>query len=382
MMKRGCSSEVARCSLLICCCLLAAVSVTTFADEDTDDIAQLHAILNGFPPGSRADAVPAIMRLGPAAAPLIDDLVARLRDQEFVYDWPIWTNWRVPKGHADLINIVFEQEGSVTLRYARTLVAIGPAAVPALVHLLGEEGLSEPSRRCAAFALGEIGVASPEVISVLKLRAETGADVATVWAAVQLWKLDRAGSGALALRTILRHAESNPVPMFRAAAILAIAETHQDSQEYLPVLQRALSDSDPLVRVAAAKALVQLHPMESASRVLPVLAEGGRDPDVWRASRCVEILASLATLSDDALQELLVLAMLDDSTREWEAEVAIQGLERIGEKALALVESKLKNPVYFNSSLRLAGLAARIRTRMDQFGAHDSSGEKSKESGS
>ena len=127
--------------------------------------------------------------------------------------------------------------------------------------------------------------------------------------------------------------DKNPQRARRTADVLG--QMPSSASLSAPALARALRD--PVVRIAAARALLRIAPQDD-ELYLPVLMRGVDDPD---ADNAVLSVAALAQIGTPAVLPALMHALHDNRTRE----IAMRGLSRMGPLAAAAVPEVLDSLV-------------------------------------
>lgn len=323
------------------------------------DLDEVRRELHGTPVVLRSWAVPKILALGPAAAPLTEDLLARLMDDEIVRGHPTSPpSPRLAKGPEDLLDVVFDHAGSFGLDYAEALIAIGPAAVRPLTEFLRKPDLPESACRYAAYALGRIGDDSLEVASVLQAQAERRSDLASIWAAVAL---ARSSSDRFARAMVVRlseRARTDASPFLRMSAVLGLRDIGAPAHAELGRLHQHLRDQSVLVRLATATVLESLDRNGSAQRTVPVLR---RDLLLWIedreiGSRILDLLFAYATVHPPALAAVVDVAVSDDAEMKLHRGVVTQELRRMGWWVLPVITQKIANARSITAQRRLERL--------------------------
>lgn len=207
----------------------------------------------------RADAADLCGRLGAVAA--VPALIAALRDPyedaASVKAAAARALARVqsPEAIPFLVDALKQIDEHASPRIAEALVAFGPAAVPALLALLGgEEGAGTTA--WAVRIMGRIGDpgSGPALIDQLRHRQ----DIVRVAAAEALGALGHLRASQPLIDAALR----DPAPHVRAHAAAALGKLGDENA--VEVLVAALADPDYGTRMRAAEALEMLRPRDTA----------------------------------------------------------------------------------------------------------------------
>jgi HEAT repeat protein len=249
----------------------------------------------------------ALRRLGAAAVPALVRSLRRSRA------WPVW--------------------GSAFLGEA--LVAVGPAAIPATIGLLGDR--RGHVRSAAAEALASIGAPAARALErALRESAKTKKKAKT-----PRWRLVHALGAMVPAR------EAPPDPRASAAEKRRVADMNRVARRAadaaVPVLEAALKDRESSVRAEAASALGG-----GGKRAVPALKRALKDPDHvvrWMAVRSLARIGKQARSAGPELEK--ALRDLDASVR------------RDAQVALSLMGRKVKPPVAASP----AGLPKGVRTK-------------------
>lgn len=183
------------------------------------------------------------------------------------------------------------------VRLIQRMGAKAESAVPALVRLLGQPAASEEDvmfKREVQFALAAIGPAAKDAVPAL---------VASL------------------------AAEQEPV---LASAAFALGKIGPDARAAVPALRENLRRSDPIVRLASLRALLQIQPNEPRLALVagPMLLEAlGSEYDLVRA----EAAAALGERSDFGKRAVPQLRKLLKDPSPLVRERAAEALKRLGE---------------------------------------------------
>lgn len=178
-----------------------------------------------------------------------------------------------------------EAEGDSQLA-ANALVRLGDQAVAPLA-----DGLQDPKvsvRQASAQALGELGEAAASVagdLATLLTDANAGVRATAARALARIGPAARAGAGA-ALATAVE--DSNPLVRMRAASAL-ISLDHERGRAVGPFLE-GLADENSLVRRSAAECLAVVGP--EGRKAIPALTDALSDEDPHVRLACVEALGN------------------------------------------------------------------------------------------
>lgn len=221
-------------------------------------------------------------------------------------------------------------------RYWALLVAheMGPAARDAVPALL--TCLSDPLQECrleALMALGAVAPQSEEAIRAIRRALsdkETGVRYAAVYALGSIGP--PAASASADLERLVRGSDD----FLRVVSAWALVKIHPDNARHrqvaIPLLLEACSHKDESTRLAAIKALADLHP--PATTVIPALERALHDERPQVVLAAVDALAGYG--ADGAAP--LVKALNDERLRL----PAVLGLRRLGPDARAAVEPLLQ----------------------------------------
>ena len=186
-----------------------------------------------------------------------------------------------------LVDALSDAAGEVRLEAAHSLAAIGrraEPAIPALTRLLTDP---DPLVRAeAACAIGRVGRAPDETIRRLAVMlADENVNV-RLYATLAMAEI---GSGVIDARESLLRNLSDAEPLVRVQATLAIRRLPPPLA--VPVLTVMLSDSDPSVRHAAARAFGEIGP--AAIGAVSHLEALQGDEDHWVRMKVQSALSSI-----------------------------------------------------------------------------------------
>ena len=214
-----------------------------------------------------------------------------------------------------LVEALGDPEPAVRLRAAFVLGELGEraaVAAPALIPLLQD---SDPLLRVyAARALGRMGVEVDRAVDVL-IESMLHEQEDVIQAAIEaLGDLGPAAEAAfpylLAALKTLSIVPGEPYAfgtLAREAIITALGKLGKSTPEVVHELAKFVAHEDPLIKLAAVKALGRL----AAPEALDTLAKLARDPEDWVRAAAV---AGLANLRDERTIDLLLEALKDSSS--------------------------------------------------------------------
>lgn len=306
--------------------LLAGRAVAAPEDRPDTPIADLIKKLKDDKYATRFRAAEELEKLGRQAEPAIAALIDALGDNG-AFDT---SNW-------DFVSSMAE----------RTLLSIGPPAIPALTTAVKSHH-SEYVRHSAMTILAEMDRDAYSAIPVLQAAMRRDAD--RVAAALMLWRMDPKGKWVLPviaprtarpLNTLLLCLRHHDLEV-RIAAIRALAEIGPAATDAVPALTRLIKDPDEKVGLNAAQALGAMK--RSATPAVPALLNALRGGTAAMRHTAAESLAQIAPRHKHAA---LALA---ESLKDPGANIpvtAAQALAAMGPNAEpavpALIEA-LKNP--------------------------------------
>ncbi len=205
--------------------------------------------------------------------------------------------------------------------------ALGPGVPPALEGSL-VIGLAHPDAAVACVAAGALGrVGEPGSMHPLIAALAAADPLGEAVAAALVALVDRHGTGVPGVQTLLRDAGVPAITGLRARNLCRVlgALGRGGDRMFVPPLVTLLATADPLVRVAAARALGQIGgEHEGVSALTRALADG--DPGV-RASAC----RSLGKLGAASACQALLAVTADDSAQVRAA--AVQALVSLDDPA-------------------------------------------------
>ena len=219
--------------------------------------------------------------------------------------------------------ILAETDPVVRAELIASLGPLGPAAIPVLRGELGhpDRNVVEAAARAAA-ALGPD--AAPLVPDLLAAGARGGA---LSYAADALEPIGQAAVPALLAAVAGRGPGA-------ADAALALARIGPPAEQAVPILARALDDSDAEVRQWAAFALGRLGP--AAAPAIEDLRAALTDPEPWVRQNAAEALGAIGPAAAASVPDLIAVVERDPS--QFVAENAASALGRFGPAATDAVE--------------------------------------------
>jgi len=216
---------------------------------------------------------------------------------------------------------------------ALVLAEIGPdakEAVPALLEALKEEKSPDVQREII-LALGEIGSGTPDAVQALTAELDDKQDPMNVIAAA--FALGKIGPDAKEAAEKLAAMMRGGDPFQRVVSAYALAEIYPDSEKVQTVSVKSLIEGlrreDPMVRLAAAKALVEL---QADHKIL--LPELKKFLDDASPEQLTESLDAFAALGEQAVPGAIRMLAYE--------EVRPHILGRIGPKAKAAIPALVK----------------------------------------
>ncbi len=224
----------------------------------------------------RQAVVFALARLGPAAQPAAEALVALLRDRllselEILALREVWTG-AIP----GLIHLLNDANVECRKRALFALGQTGPAAHSAVKPLIAAlSDRDDAVRAGAAHILEGIGPAAAEAVPALIANLE--APTAAVRSSTAL-ALGTIGPAAKEAQRPLLECLLDPDELVRYAAALSQGRIDPHFTEAVPALRDALNDSSPKVQLAAIDSLSQIAPA-SRSYTIPILNSLSSKPD-------------------------------------------------------------------------------------------------------
>jgi HEAT repeat protein len=250
---------------------LALLALIELGTDARDAVPALRAVLRD--PDSAPAGLDIVANLGPAAGPLVPELIGLLSDRRLSVSGP--AGWALAglgeRAVPGLKAALSSPDAGLRFRAAVLLGRVGPpgrAAEAELRALLADPEVSV--RLGVADTLGRIGSDSQRVVEVLRGWLG-GFETDTRQAAASV--LGRLGSAALPAVPDLISCLCDPDLIVRAEAARALGRLGQNSEEVRSNLRSALLDQAAPVRLTAAEALIRLDP---ATRVelLPAIQAG------------------------------------------------------------------------------------------------------------
>ncbi|MEZ4677613.1 MAG: HEAT repeat domain-containing protein [Caldilineaceae bacterium] len=209
---------------------------------------------------------------------------------------------------AQLLPALGDEEWNVRSRAAASLGQLGqasPAVVSALVAALGDEEWNV--RYSAAASLGQLGQASPAVVSALVAALGDEEWNVRYSAAASLGQLGQASPAVVSALVAALGDESVNV---RSRAAESLVQLGQASPAVVSALVAALGDESVNVRSRAAESLVQLGQASPAVVSALVAALGDEDNDV--RSRAAASLGQLGHVTTDVIESHVAIQQADD----------------------------------------------------------------------
>jgi len=247
----------------------------------------------------------------------------------------------------DLIEALRYDDPAVAKVVGETLVKIGPASVRPLTRCLDDPNFILQQR--AATLLGTFGPdARPALLGLTELLQDSHADVESA-AETSLLKIGEpaiatldealkknspAGRrvivvllsrfGSPAVPSLVRTLQKDENPFVRVAAARALAEIHPVASSVVFVLINSLKDPDDNVRPAAVNALGQLG-ADAKAAIGPLIAVSHRDAEVLTRQRSLQALESIGHGSKESLPGLV------DNLKANEADIRRESVIALGE---------------------------------------------------
>jgi HEAT repeat protein len=160
-----------------------------------------------------------------------------------------------------LIYTLNDAKPNVRLVAARALLFNDKKSKPAVTALIALMKQKDQFIACwAAEALGDGGAADPEVLRALRAAIPAN-NVASVGAAVSLWRLDR--KNGMTVPALIKALQSKD-GLTREASTRALASMGPEAKEAVPALEAALEDKNEDLRELAGKALHRIDPVAAA----------------------------------------------------------------------------------------------------------------------
>ena len=269
---------------------------------------------------------------------------------------------------ADALGKAFQGEKDENVRdqFLAALIAMGPAAKPALPVLLSlvrDKSFSETQRIRVIAALPVADPASKEVLAVLMTAAEEKEQYIRSSAATALGKLDPLPPDALARLVGLAQSDRDTGPRFAAIRSLALAGARAkgaraevekiatgpqpglalwakvglaamdgDAAKAGPIVRSALMDKVPTARSAAASALLVIGPLPDD---LPTLIRLAKDVSSTTRQAVAKCLGALGPKAKEAVPQLLLLMSdVDGDVRI----AAVEAVSNMGAAALPAID--------------------------------------------
>lgn len=281
-------------------------------------------VLNTDDADKRREIVIKLGKLGPAAAKTtVPALIAVLEDTERAARTEAW---RYPDAsYSTKKSLTRENLLAIRLEAIKSLGRIGPAAKPALHALTLAMKFAAPAKN-AAMVTAEVSdkpVGSADAkIRTISFTVATGDKAMLRACAEALGRIRPDAKGTVgALRFALRDLDED----VRWAALSALLEHGQDTQEFVPIFFKFLHDKDGALRRVAVKVLGKSG--AERKQVLPALTAALKDKDLFVRVTAAEALGELKPKAKQAVPALL--AALKDTEKGVRA-AAAESLRKIG----------------------------------------------------
>jgi len=293
-------------------------------------------------PELRSRAAAVIGRMETKAAPAVEALIRASRDdnREVRMNAVEALGKVAPKSAVAMAAVserIADADRSTRMEAARAARRMGPAAktaVPALLDLLHSKRPMDDwfVRAYVEAALGEIGVASPEVIDALEKRlANNGNFYERMIVAHALCKLDRPAGARVLIEYM-----SDPTPDVPGIALGFIAQLPTKFKpDVIAAIEKAAESADPDIRAAAGYALAKFGDPDRGVRMLVEIL-GNRKTGMRRA---VDALTELGPTAQPAC-EALILALRDpDDWVRHSAAIALGSIGKATPEAIAALKA-------------------------------------------
>lgn len=200
-----------------------------------------------------------ICELGPAAQPLIPDVIRALALEDWDLQWAAADALRAMASSDEVVlHALFEAldhpSPIVRSSSARALAAAGAVAVRPLTALLRD--ISDPRATLAAYALGEMGPAAIDSLSDLRVGVQSGSEPLASCCAIAMVRIAGEISAMPYLVATVR--SDDPVAPRKAAAD-ALAELGPAAGAAVKALEALVEDNDIDVADAALRALMAIR---------------------------------------------------------------------------------------------------------------------------
>jgi HEAT repeat protein len=200
----------------------------------------------------------AICEIGPAAAPLMEQVLAALDSDDWDLQWAAADalgrmGSSDPAVLATLTKALGHESGIVRSAALNALVRVGGPAVPALSETLAQ--FDDVRADWAADALGRIGHDAGSAVGLLRAGLQSPRSALSGWCAIALGKI--AGDQTV-VPTLIELLELPDRPDLRAQAALAIKSIGLPADSAKNALRALRDDPDPDVRTAVEEALASL----------------------------------------------------------------------------------------------------------------------------
>ncbi|WP_431263263.1 HEAT repeat domain-containing protein [Roseateles chitinivorans] len=200
-----------------------------------------------------------ICEIGPAASPLIPDVIKALGEENWDLQWAAADALRAmassdPMVMPPLMQALSHPSPIVRSASARALAAIGAAAIEPLRALLNDT--SAPHGVWAAYALGEMGPAAVAAMDDLRPGMRAGAEPRASCCAIAMVRIAADAEAVSSLIAMLRRGDQSAP---RQAAIKALGELGPMAMAAAGVLEALVDDEDYEVADEAAQALIVIR---------------------------------------------------------------------------------------------------------------------------
>jgi HEAT repeat protein len=201
-----------------------------------------------------------ICELGPAASPLIPDVIKALAEENWDLQWAAADALRAIASSDQvvlppLLDALAHSSPIVRSASARALAAAGVVAVNPLRALLADH--SEPRASWAAYALGEMGTVAAESLSDLRAGMRVGLEPLASCCAIAVARIAGDIEAVPHLMATLRSEDQQVAP--RQAAAKALGELGPAAVAAVGALEALLDEEDIDVADAAMQALLAIR---------------------------------------------------------------------------------------------------------------------------
>jgi len=283
----------------------SVITVGRIAVADRSCCAPLLAASRDEDPDVRGEAVSVLAQLFPDSPSVLTAIVALERDahpvvrvRAFAADWRL--RKRRPAVTA-LISLLGDRDWMAVQAASRSLVRIGSPAIPGLLQVLDDTDVRR--RSLAVRILGQLSDVPPVVVRRL---AELARSDQRPLAAVAMDALARSGRRGW---LILAGLAESPLSEVRAQALRSAGHLPARQPELPPLLNSALHEGDPHVRLAAMATIrrLRISDEQTVGRLCQLLRD--RLPDQRAAA--VAALGDLGELPQPARTQLRIIGRDD-----------------------------------------------------------------------